>query len=553
MMTLKGNRVIISFFLMLLLLIGLIMRLFWLSASDNPYKETAETHGNYVLKVTTTRGTIYDSSMNPLVNNENAYYAAVMPDKKNAPALLNALSPYVLNLDNFIAKMKGNLPFSIKISSPNIQSPKVKVIRTYQRYSSSSVAPQVVGYINSDGTGVTGIEKSYDSLLKSYSQTINADYAVDAMGKSLEGVPVDISVQGKSCSGGVELTLNSYIQNLAQKAADKYLQAGAVVVMDVKNGDILACVSNPGFNQNDIAGALKGKDSPMLNRAFTAYNLGSVFKIAVTAAALQSGISPNFTYTCTGLINVSGKDFHCHYLPGHGTEDMKLALANSCNPYYITLGQKTGADKILAMAKSLGFGSSSELAPGLKTDDGILPSSEKLKLPAALANFSMGEGDFMATPVQVACMVCAVANDGLLPTPRLVKATVDEKKQVHEIPGAVPDRVFSKDIASTIRSFMIYTVDSGTGSPAKPAFGGAGGKTATAETGWLKDGKLINQAWFAGFYPAQNPQYAVVAMLENGAAGGSDAGPVFKYIADGIAPTLGYPVNERNALENISK
>ncbi|HEX3027247.1 MAG TPA: penicillin-binding transpeptidase domain-containing protein, partial [Clostridia bacterium] len=103
-----------------------------------------------------------------------------------------------------------------------------------------------------------------------------------------------------------------------------------------------------------------------------------------------------------------------------------------------------------------------------------------------------------------------------------------------------PDRVFSESIANTIKKFMIYTVDSGTGTPAKPTYGGAGGKTATAETGWIQNGKTINQAWFAGFYPAESPRYAIVAMLENGVAGGADAGPVFKYIADSLAPSLGY-------------
>ena len=153
----------------------------------------------------------------------------------------------------------------------------------------------------------------------------------------------------------------------------------------------------------------------------------------------------------------------------------------------------------------------------------------------------MGEGSLMVTPVQVACMVSAVANGGMLPTARLVKGIYDGSKMVTEYPGAVPGRVISAQIAQQVSSFMIKTVDEGTGMPAKPTYGGAGGKTATAETGWIQNGKTINQAWFAGFYPAASPKYAIVAMCENGKAGGADAGPVFKYIADSLSQSCGYP------------
>ncbi|HEX2937617.1 MAG TPA: penicillin-binding transpeptidase domain-containing protein [Ruminiclostridium sp.] len=206
------------------------------------------------------------------------------------------------------------------------------------------------------------------------------------------------------------------------------------------------------------------------------------------------------------------------------------------------------------MAKRLGFGRQTVFAPGLSADAGTLPTSTELKAPAAVANFSMGEGNLMVTPVQVACMVSMVANGGMLPTARLVKGIYDGDKMVTDYPGAVAGRVISADIAQQIKAFMIKTVNEGTGLPAKPVYGGAGGKTATAETGWLKDGKTINQAWFAGFYPADSPKYAIVAMCENGKAGGADAGPVFKYIADGLAPTCGYPqVNQNASSSNSSK
>jgi cell division protein FtsI/penicillin-binding protein 2 len=220
---------------------------------------------------------------------------------------------------------------------------------------------------------------------------------------------------------------------------------------------------------------------------------------------------------------------------------MSQGFANSCNPYFINLGLKVGGEKLLQVANLFGFGQPMIFAPGLSSDAGTLPSAQELQEPAAVGNFSMGQGNLMVTPVQVACMISAIANDGLLPTARLVKGIYTPGTGVTQNPGAIPESIISPQIAETIKGFMIKTVNEGTGMPAKPVYGGAGGKTSTAETGWVQNGKAINEAWFAGFYPAQSPKYAIVAVCENGTAGGADAGPVFKSIADSLAPLCGFP------------
>jgi penicillin-binding protein 2 len=225
--------------------------------------------------------------------------------------------------------------------------------------------------------------------------------------------------------------------------------------------------------------------------------------------------------------------------------NMEQALSVSSNVFFITLGKLLGGDKILAMAKKLGFGVSQSIAPGLTPSAGILPTADSLKIPAALANFSIGQGDFMATPVQVARMLSAVVNDGKLPTPRLVKGIVDGNKHyISQNNTVTPQQVFSSNTAKEIQQFLIQTVDVGTGMPAKPEIGGAGGKTSTAQTGWLKDGKIINEAWFAGFYPANNPKYVIVVIAEDGVSGGESAGPVFKDIADNLAQYCGFGVED---------
>lgn len=536
------KRIVLLFCIFLTLFSAVAIRLFLLSRSSGDYAQAAERHGSYSVKITKTRGTIYDANLKPIVNAAEEYYAAVAP-LKNAASQLEALIPHVTDEQAVLSQMEKGKPFITKVNSADISVQGIDVVKIKIRYQNNAIAPHIVGYLNSDGDGISGIEKAYNSVLSQNGGTVTAGFAVDALGRMLEGVPCKISADGtRNVAGGVVLTLDKNIQTFSQTAAEKYLKSGAVVVMDAKNGDILASVSVPEFTQTNLAAGVASKDSAMLNRVFSAYNVGSTFKIAVTAAALESGISPSMTVNCTGKIDVSGRSFKCHKVTGHGVLDMCGGLSNSCNPYYITLGRMIGSNKIIEIAQRFGFGKTQELAPGIKPSAGMLPTEGKLESPAALANFSIGQGDLMATPVQIARMMCVAANGGYLPTPRLVKGIVNDKlKFVTENPSAQPKKILGSDIASEINEFLIKTVDVGTGTPAKPAYGGAGGKTATAETGWLKNGKIINQAWFAGFYPAVSPRYVIVVLAEAGAAGGASAGPVFKEIADNLAPYCGYP------------
>lgn len=537
----KSKR-LVGLFVVVILLFGLlIVRLVRLTQPDSAISQAAQTHGSYNLKLGVERGTIYDTNMNPLVNTQSAYIAVVRP-QKNPGVQFAALSPHVADWNDLEKKLGARLPFSIRVNTANIKAPGIQIVRMDQRYSGQDIAPQLIGYLNSSGSGASGLEKAYNTILAQNTQTLYAYFPVDATGRSLTGLPPEIHREGESHTGGIVLTINRDIQLATQKAADKYLKAGSVVVMDPKTGDILASVSNPSFNQNDLETAIKSANAPMLNRALTAFNVGSVFKINVAAAALEAGVSAGFSVQDNGSVLVAGRTFHDENTSGYGLMDMATGMANSSNVYYITLGQKIGADTVRNMAQRLGFGSTYELAPGLLPSAGNLPSSSELNIPAALANFSIGQGTLMATPIQVARMVSAVATGGLLPMPRLVKASVDRNRQLSKTyPNATPDRVFSESTAKQLQQFLITTVQEGTGRPATPTYGGAGGKTSTAQTGWMENGKSMDQTWFAGFYPAENPRYVIVAMMQNGVAGGTDAGPVFKYIADSLAPSLGYP------------
>lgn len=534
----KGKRVVAMFFTMLFLFFAVDVRIYYLSSCGGSV-QASNTHGSYSLKITGGRGTVYDRNMLPLTNQSDKYVAVVVPNTEAAEQL-KKLSSHVEDKTFLEASLKKGLPFTVTVDSPNINIDGVNIIKVQNRYNLNPVAPHIIGYLNSEGNGVSGIEKAYNDVLEKYTRTVTETFAVDAKHRALAGILPQVSSSGDD-SGGIVLTLDKKIQLYAQTAADKYLKTGSVIVMDEKTGDILAAVSEPEFSPLNVAAALKQDNSPMINRAFSSYNSGSVFKIAVASAALESGISSDYLYTCTSSIDVAGRSFRCENLISHGIENMPLGFANSCNAYFINLGLRCGGAKILEMANRFGFGKPTVFAPGINSDSGTLPSEKTLINPDAVANFSIGQGDLMVTPVQIACMVSAIANGGMLPTARLVKGIYAPGGMQTDYPGAVPDRVISQQIADTVKGFMIKTVNQGTGMPAKPVYGGAGGKTSTAETGWIKNGKAINQAWFAGFYPADSPKYVIVAMCENGKAGGTDAGPVFKYIADSLAPSCGYP------------
>jgi penicillin-binding protein 2 len=527
------------YIILLLAMCGILVRLYYLSNSNNDI-QTSNTHGSLNIKLTTQRGTIYDTKMNPLTNLNDQYIAAVAPAKNVAPQLA-ALIPHVQDEQSVLTRMQKGNPFIVKVDSKIIVCDGITIADVKQRYSDNSIAPHIIGYTDNAGIGVSGIEKAYEDVLKKGGGDLTASFKVDALGRTLQGLPCAITNSSGNINNGVVLTLDKDIQEYTQQAATKYLKSGAVIVMDPYTGDILSAVSVPYFNQNNLALSINGANSPMMNRIFASYDLGSTFKICLTAAALETGISPTMTVNCSGKIDVSGKEFKCEKEAGHGVLDMVGALSASCNIYYITLGQMLGGDKILSMASKLGFGQTQSLAPGLTPAAGILPTVNGLKIPAALANFSMGQGSFMATPVQVARMLSAVINNGKLPTPRLVKGIVGENKQfISQNNTVAPKSVFSASTAQQISQFLIQTVDSGTGAPARPSIGGAGGKTSTAQSGWLKDGKIINQAWFAGFYPANNPKYVIVVIAEDGKSGGASAGPVFKDIANNLAQYCGF-------------
>ena len=238
---------------------------------------------------------------------------------------------------------------------------------------------------------------------------------------------------------------------------------------------------------------------------------------------------------------MAGRIFYCHHRAGHRQTDLQRAIEQSCNPYFIRLGQKAGGEAVLGMAKALGFGKETILAPGIVSEAGTLPSLSDLNSPHELANFSFGQGKLTATPIQVASMVSAIANKGVSFQPKLVLGTTQDGKTTDYFPQQAPIRVFSEYTAAVLKKGMVGVVEQGSATMAKPQQGGAGGKTASAQTGMYdENGEEVVHAWFAGFFPKQQPKYAVVVLIEGGEYGGRIASPLFRQIADEYAAAVAF-------------
>lgn len=477
------------------------------------------------------RGLIYDYKLNRLVGSSYDYICAVKPDVSSSEMLRKILdADSYVNVVNSISK--GN---PTKVVSPRfISHEDVVCAKIYKRYNDLPLASHLIGYVDYDNSGITGIEKIYDSLLGSYSGTYQVRYFADGTGKIMNGAEVEIYSSGYNNKGGVVLTLDKYAQFQLEKAMDSCsVEKGAAALLEIKSGAIRAIASRPNFNPNDISEFLKDERSPLFNRSVAAYPIGSVFKPLIAASAIEQGIDPSAEYKCEGVITGDNIKFNC--TKSHGTVNMATALMHSCNCYFINLINKIDCSKTINIASSLYFGCEQEICNGLYTSSGNLTTSEELDSFASRANFSFGQGSLSATVLQVAGLYAAIANEGQFCKPYVVEGECDENgvlKPTHT--QGAPHKVFSKETADYIASCLELAVREGTGTNAATENFKVAGKTATAQTGEYVNGKERLVTWFAGFFPYENPKYALVIMCEDGTSGSADCAPVFSKVATAL-------------------
>lgn len=530
-------------------IISLIIRVFYIQVQTGEKLAVSAT-GQRVsaIDIKNHRGNILDANSIPFTNKINEVYVVIKPlqlkGNENAiKKIANILKTETGQFKSLIDFKKEPVIYRCDSNTKNLlikeKLPGISFINSLKRHDATCIAKHVTGYINkADGVGQAGIEKSYDDILNLNTKS-SVGIVTDAKENFVAGLGYRFINPLNYKKLHVKLTLNYHIQKTAENAMDKRNLKGAVVIQNVLNGDIVAMVSKPDFDPDKIDEYLESPDKELFNRAVASYNLGSIFKTIVIASAYMENKTPPSDFYCPGYLMLGDKEFKCssYAAGGHGFVDAKKAFASSCNSYFIELGINTGIENILDTAKKFGLGSFSGInEQGIDEALGCLPPKDRYYTHGDIANISIGQGDILATPLQVSNIIATIANGGIKNKVNIVDCIVDsEGNIIKKIKKEKGERILPKEICDNIKSFMEEVTVSGTGTKANlDAYGGAGGKTGSAETGQVIDGEKVVHGWFAGYFPKINPKYSVVVFIENGKSGGNVAAPIFKEIAKNI-------------------
>ncbi len=405
---------------------------------------------------------------------------------------------------------------------------------TKRYYPFSNLASHIIGFCGSDNQGLEGIEAKYDDILSGKSGKINS--LTDAKGQSFgdEGENYIEPTDGND----LVLTIDSNIQAIIQKHLEEACidnactDGGSIIAMNPQNGDILALANYPNYDLNNpyipnneelknVWGDLEQvqKSNYLMgmwrNKAIAdTYEPGSTFKLVTASSALEEKIAEvdkSGAFACTGSIEIAGVRIKCwRYYRPHGSESLREALMNSCNPVFIGLGQKIGKEKYYGYLEKFGFLKKTGIdLPG--EANSIFLKEEKVG-PVELATISFGQR-FEVTPIQMVTMVSTIANKGKYVKPRLVKKIINsETGEANEIEPEYKNQVISEETANNVLSMMESVVSEGTGKNAKVVGYRIGGKTGTSEDG-VNTGKYVTS--FIGVANVDNPKIAILITLYN--------------------------------------
>lgn len=524
------------------LFLFLFLRVYYLTVvNGDEIRARAQKQNSLSVEVADGRSNIYDRHLRAITGVEKTNYAVVFSDG-NRTVDFDVCKDLAKYSDESEYDIYGRLykygKTTVKVNNKIDEEFEknhrtVKILTSNVRYAQDSPASSVIGYV-SDGEGVMGLEKVYNDQLKA-AEDLSVSARSDALRNFIPGGGFEVAGQTVG-SNMLKTTLDLKATRICQQALDDAGVKGAAVLLDVNSFDVLAMASSPDFDQNNVAEYLDSPDGNLNNRCLQAYDLGSIFKIVVSAAALESGaVELDDKFYCNGYIEVSGKRFDCHKAGGHGEVTFEEAFMYSCNPVFIDIGNKTGYTNILEMAKRFGVGE--KLLHPLEFDQsaGTLPDENNYYM-ADLANLSIGQGSLSSTVLQGCVFSAVIANGGTRKAVNLADSIIDNVGQVREnLRVESETQVIAPEIAQKIFDMMVKTNISGTGTPGNlDEYGGSGGKTGSAETGWYVDGERQQHGWYSGFFPVDNPQYALCVLVENGKSGGESAGPIFKEIGENI-------------------
>ncbi len=526
-----AKRFCAVFFVTVVVFLILVLQLSLLAQNEDFAHTTQNQTGHYI-EIESGRGNFYDCNFRQLTSNTYSSYGLVSPTADSYRMLFDYIEEQ--DRDAFYDGIQKSTPFLVELpSGVDIDAP---LYLRSERYMTLPIANQLIGYVDAEGYGVSGLELALNDSLVNGTSTESIFCAVNAQGNFIDVDSTYVSTQ-TGTGFGVMLTLDAAIQRACEAIAQEEIEKGSIVVMDTNTGRVRASVSMPTYNPNDVLSSLDEEGSPFTNRAISSYNVGSVFKPLLAALAIENGYDINAEYECTGSIKVSDHTYNCAYNKGHGAVTLNDALAESCNTYFVKLGLELGAEKIHDAMLKTGFGQSNVIANGFITSAGNIPTVEQLSNLGELATISFGQGTLLASPLQVTAFFNSIANDGVYISPTYIEGYVDSYNEeiTHSLYEPIVQRWISQETAAELQLMLINAVNSGLGESAKPYLGGAGGKTGTAQTGrYNEDGDEIMDAWFTGFYPSYDPQYTITVMLDSDTNTSDDASKVFARVANSL-------------------
>jgi len=558
----------------------LLLRLWYLQILEGDRYFTLSTNNRLRLRVVEApRGFILDRNGEAMVENRPTFDLYAIPEDVTNPAEVTGVLAGILQIpaseiEAHLAEGRAR-PYQplllrkdldegmmVAVEERRIDLPGINLrIRPVRAYPSGGTAASLLGYVSEvnqsqlqreeyrdfrpgETLGQSGVERRFDPFIRGVDG--GEQIEVDARGRALRLVNRDEPQSGSN----VFLTIDRKIQEAAEAAFVG--KKGTVVAMNPTTGEILAMVSRPSFDPNLFAQRLSGEEwrriatdatHPLQNRAFQAqYPPGSIFKLMVAIAGLESGaLTPETKFNCPGQFYLGNVKFDDWKKGGHGTLDLRGAIVNSCNVYFYQAGLRVGIDEIVRVSRAFGLGE----PPGLGLGDeakGNLPNPQpkrKGQPPWTAGNTviaSIGQGMVVTSPMQILSMVSAIANGGTIYRPFVVKKIVSLSGDILEEyePEAMRQVNVKPETLAFIRQAMLGVVNEGTGQRAKVPGLPIGGKSGTAQV--VKKGEekrqadLKDHAWFASFAPVDNPQLAVVVLVENGGFGGAVAAPVAKAV-----------------------
>lgn len=538
--------------------------------NPKPTWETRKEARAYQLLIPAPRGQIVDRNGNPLAQVRLSYNLAIsFPPpliwkdekilafaKQQITFVSGLLKREIYMSDATILRHyrnRGILPLDIvedlqptELNIVNQGLPPSLILRqTYARaYPEGELAGSVIGYtgkqaplsnrkvqngdlIFPETEGREGLEQAFDFQLRGIPGRLNVTY--DANGVKTSEQVTYPPVPGYN----VITTLDKNLQKICETVLKSNTRKGAIVIIDPKTGDILALASWPTFNPNVFVPVLdkkvyaalsKDPDIPLLPRAFrSAYPPGSAFKVEVVLAALlNKSITPQTRLDCPTELGVGNLVFHNWKKYDAGSLNFVEALTQSCNTWFYQVGLKMGASPIISLAQQMGFGSKTgiplraEERGNIPTDDYMLRVHRRRFLPGDVVNLSVGQGDILVTPLQMAQFMGILANAGRFQQTRLVQQiqTADNQVVTAYPPQLRGDIFIPPEIYQALKTALVDVTEGENGTAHRAQIPGIqiAGKTGTAQWGPKLNQRTV--AWFAGFLPANHPQYAFAAMCE---------------------------------------